>query len=453
MDQLNAQQISARWRVALAAISSILLLALAWAPGAQAATTKLSSSVYANSLVSGPNGTVWFGGTDYEGFNVVGRVSATGELAEYKLPRVLNSSELRSLPGIAVGSDGNVWLTTESDKLLKVTQSGSITEVKVSVGETGAILAAPDGSLRFTSKQNAIGRVTTNGEASSFALPAGSEPTGLALGPEGALWIAERGGNAIARLTPDNNFTPFPLPNAGSKPNAIVLGPDGNLWFTEEGAPRIGRITPSGQISEFTVAGPAGTRLISNGPDGDLWYTQNSWLSNEIGSISTSGVTGAPACVEQGCSIPATAIAPGPAGELLYGTGVRQSEGGGGGQLLNLQVGGWIDAFTPPALVTELPGKVHLGPKRVVVVPLACEGGAAGTSCTGRVQLKNGGRAFGGNSYKVERGSGGKTVVVLKGRPAKALARNGKVKLRVVAFNDVGEGSSRAVVVRTRPRR
>ena len=40
--------------------------------------------------------------------------------------------------------------------------------------------------------------------------------------------------------------TEFPVPTAVSQPAEITVGPDGAIWFTEEGGNKIGRITTSG---------------------------------------------------------------------------------------------------------------------------------------------------------------------------------------------------------------
>src|SRR6266436_5523218 len=68
-------------------------------------------------------------------------------------------------------------------------------------------------------------------------------------------------------------FTEFPTPTAGSQPTAITTGPDGALWFTEQSGNKIGRITTDGVITEFPLpisgSGPVG---ITTGPDGALWF-------------------------------------------------------------------------------------------------------------------------------------------------------------------------------------
>ncbi len=57
---------------------------------------------------------------------------------------------------------------------------------------------------------------------------------GLTRGPDGALWIAETAGDAVARVTPRGRVTTFPVPSGkegayGSSPYFIAAGHDGAL--------------------------------------------------------------------------------------------------------------------------------------------------------------------------------------------------------------------------------
>src|ERR671925_612329 len=66
-------------------------------------------------------------------------------------------------------------------------------------------------------------------------------------------------------------LTEYPVPTSGSQPSGITVGPDGALWFTEENKHKIGRITTSGSITEYPVPTvPSGPSEITAGPDGAL---------------------------------------------------------------------------------------------------------------------------------------------------------------------------------------
>ena len=70
--------------------------------------------------------------------------------------------------------------------------------------------------------------------------------------------------------------TEFPLPTAVSQPAGITVGPDGALWFTEENGHKIGRITTAGHITEYPIPTvPSAPSEITTGPDGALWFTES----------------------------------------------------------------------------------------------------------------------------------------------------------------------------------
>jgi streptogramin lyase len=170
-----------------------------------------------------------------------------------------------------------------------------INEFSVPTAGSGlfGIAAGPDGALWFTETQgNKIGRITTAGVLSEYALTAGSYPVGITAGPDGALWFIENGTNKVGRITTSGTITnEFPITTAASDTYMIALGPDNNLWFAEGSgyANNIGRITPAGAITEFPVttasAVPTG---ITSGSDGALWFTE--YNVGKIGRITTTGV-------------------------------------------------------------------------------------------------------------------------------------------------------------------
>jgi virginiamycin B lyase len=99
-----------------------------------------------------------------------------------------------------------------------------------------------------------------------------SVPGGMAVGPDGGLWMPEVTGNALLRVDPaDGGMHEYRLPWANALnakapglplhlglglANDIATGPDGALWFTLGGLNAIGRYDPASQtFSQYPVPG------------------------------------------------------------------------------------------------------------------------------------------------------------------------------------------------------
>jgi uncharacterized repeat protein (TIGR01451 family) len=219
--------------------------------------------------------------------------------------------------GIVTGPDGGLWFAEGGvNQIGRMSTTGVSTQFALPFAGgqriPTAITLGPDGALWFTVEGNAqIGRITTAGQVIEFPLPlATTVAPSITTGPDGALWFAESNGH-IGRITSSGQITELPLPTPTAQALAIVAGPDHNLWFTESTG-KIGRITTAGQVTEFTLPGGAVAGGIATGPDGALWFTES---TGKIGRITTAGAI-------MTFSIPsgatATNIAPGPDGNLWF---------------------------------------------------------------------------------------------------------------------------------------
>ena len=102
---------------------------------------------------------------------------------------------------------------------------------------------------------------------------ADSFPQGLAAGPDGMTWVANRFAAEIERVAPDGSQSQIGL-ESGVDPYDIVRGPDGAMWFTEHNGSRIGRLTAGGDLLEFYLrdrsiarpASPSGRTALCGSP-------------------------------------------------------------------------------------------------------------------------------------------------------------------------------------------
>ena len=151
------------------------------------------------------------------------------------------------------------------------------------------LAAGPDGMTWVANRFAAeIERIAPDGSQSQIGLESGVDPYDIVRGPDGAMWFTEHNGSRIGRLTADGELSEFPLRDQ-SMPTGITVGPDGALWFAQRGVSAIGRITLDGEITEWPTITPRAAPLgITTGPDGALWFALTN--ANAIGRITVDGL-------------------------------------------------------------------------------------------------------------------------------------------------------------------
>lgn len=293
------------FRTVLASLALFAPLALGGSVGASTAAAAAAGTVTEfggspgsapKGIVAGPDGNLWFGGTNGR----IGQITPTGVVAQF-------TAGMEPY-GVAAGPDGNLWVANSGSRagdpgggsIARITPSGAATQFTLGI-TPGAypygITAGPDGNLWFTEyygdkggfTSGKVGRITPAGAVTEFPiadLNAGARPQMITGGPDGNVWFTEQIGRQIGRITPAGALTYFALSGLASD---ITTGPDGNLWFTEY-PDRIGRITPAGAITEFTagITGGSNPSGIAAGPDGNLWFTETS--GDRVGRITPAGV-------------------------------------------------------------------------------------------------------------------------------------------------------------------
>jgi len=226
-----------------------------------------------NGITAGPDGALWFtsGGNPAH----IGRITTAG------IVTIFDDNGGNYPHGITTGPDGALWFAESNGSVGRMTTSGHVRHFQVTSSDAvlQGIATGTDGALwvtqygiNFSQLSNQVIRVTTRGKAKSYAVGVG--PDFICVGPDGALWFAEEGSQAIGRLTTGGAYTDFSLNDRYAQPTGIATGPDGALWFTDSGgASKIGRMTTSGKLKRFTVPGDPSVEQITPGPDGKMWFT------------------------------------------------------------------------------------------------------------------------------------------------------------------------------------
>jgi uncharacterized protein (TIGR03437 family) len=187
----------------------------------------------------GPDANVWF---SYG--SGVGKITPIGAITLYPVGFIYYSPA-----GIVTGPDGNLWfanLSTEgayAGTLGKITTSGIITQVPLWPSfMSEAIASGRNGEIWFSGDSGGLGSITTAGLSMYYPVPGGAI-SGIAVGPDGNLWLTQYDG--IARMTPGLASTQYAIPSANFGPAGIASGPDGNMWFTESVGNKIAKLVLS----------------------------------------------------------------------------------------------------------------------------------------------------------------------------------------------------------------
>ncbi len=178
------------------------------------------------------------------------------------------------------------------------------------------VLQAPDASIYFVEKTSHVvrrimpdGTITTvagtglagfSGDGGQAARARLNQPDGLALGPDGSVYVADQGNNRVRRIAPSGLITTVAgngtLGFAGdggqatlarlSRPQGLEVSPDGSIYIADGNNNRVRRVSPAGIITTVAGNGTAGysgeggpasdsrlnrPRSISTGPDGALY--------------------------------------------------------------------------------------------------------------------------------------------------------------------------------------
>jgi streptogramin lyase len=310
-------------------------------------------------IAAGSEGNIWYLlDTDYLSIHgVVIRMSAHGvRTGEWWI------EENREPSDMAVGPEGNMWVSEvgvadEPGQILQITPAGVIKRITIPQLESAefcecyvvgarAVTAGLNRSMWFTDTaldihhKPFIGSVDESENVVEHEIPLGSGPnepvvsmpTGIARGPDEAMWFTDQGhsaagDNLIGRLSSSGTITEFALPSGAGRPTAIAEGSDGNMWFTEPGLNRIGRITPGGAITEFP-ASSVGVSLnnLVLAPDDNLWFGGG---DRAVGWISPQGIVreAEPDFVDEGSVVGLTLA---PENELWFDA--ASPSGGGPGE-------------------------------------------------------------------------------------------------------------------------
>lgn len=147
--------------------------------------------------------------------------------------------------GIAVGSDGLVWIADfGGNKVFSLTTANVQTPYDLGANAgVQDVAAGPNGQVVIPRPgQQNIGLLSPGGIPTAFPTPAG-DPFGATFGTDNAYWVAQFLSGDLGRLTPDGKYSVLTGLSANSGPRYVAAGPGNTLWVSLNQASKIARVS------------------------------------------------------------------------------------------------------------------------------------------------------------------------------------------------------------------
>jgi len=177
------------------------------------------------SLTAGPDGNIWFTESNLQR---VGRITPAGRVDEFAAPSGTWTGR------IVTGSDGHLWFAQPNEfRICRMTVSGNITPfaLPAGVGRPIDLAAGQDGNVWFIAESADNGRnhaawISPGGEVQS--LPGSGWAQRLIPDPDGGLWMA--GYSTLQRVAPERGLVDLDGSAFYGDVSGLAVGPDGALW-------------------------------------------------------------------------------------------------------------------------------------------------------------------------------------------------------------------------------
>ncbi|GJM09934.1 MAG: hypothetical protein DHS20C11_22100 [Lysobacteraceae bacterium] len=222
--------------------------------------------------IEAPDGSIWWTGM---WASLAGRLDPeTGEMKEYPLPPTARPHSI--LPD----ADGNIWYTGNSNATIGKLDpaTGEVKEYATEAGDPHTAVFHPNGKLYFTAQRaGMLGRLDPeSGQLTEIETRA--RPYGIKVGPDGSLWVAYNGTNALSKMDPDSmEVTYFDVPDERTRIRRLDLDSKGMVWFVNSSLGKVGRLDPStGEIKQWDSPSGEKSHPYSLAViDDAVWYNES----------------------------------------------------------------------------------------------------------------------------------------------------------------------------------
>jgi YVTN family beta-propeller protein len=133
----------------------------------------------------------------------------------------------------------------------------------VAVGIVLVLVSSGVSSVRLAGDE--VGAIATGSDQVSSAVRMAGPPTSVAVGGDGAIWVASADAGTLSRIDPKTHMiTQIPV---GSDPVSVTVAPDGSIWVANSGDGTVSRVSPENDevVANVRVgAGPSALVATAN---------------------------------------------------------------------------------------------------------------------------------------------------------------------------------------------
>ncbi len=156
------------------------------------------------------------------------------------------------------------------------------------------VALAPDGDVWVADTgHDRIAEFTASGHLLTSFGGGLDQPEGIAVGAAGHVWVADTGHDRVVEFSPAGHLLAA-FGSAGSGPGqfdqpvALAVSPSGDVWVADQGNSRVAEFSAAGRyLASISVPTPAGVTL---GASGDVWVSSPSYAAgNTVDEFSAAG--------------------------------------------------------------------------------------------------------------------------------------------------------------------
>lgn len=167
--------------------------------------------------------------------------------------------------GIASDALGFAYVADFRNTLWRLDPEGHVTPFASGFYGASGNAVGPRGEVYQSSfNGNYVSRISRTGEAEVYADEGLSGPVGIAVAPDGELFVCNCTDGTIARVGPDRVARRFAGSELLACPNGITFDDRGDLYVVSFNNTLVVRITPEGEVTRFTdIPGAGGNGHIT----------------------------------------------------------------------------------------------------------------------------------------------------------------------------------------------